>query len=142
MSTPSLQDGAHLDVSMKGSIREMFCRCQWTRKVKHSSFTPLFLSATGGLLHEATAFNKHLASVLSSKWGYSYSVTLGWLHCCLSFSQLHSPVSVVFGCRLVRVSSLVAKGGISFNGLLKFCLFVLIMVESQIIEKDFFSKNP
>ena len=32
--------------------------------MKHSSFTPLVLSATGGMGNEATIFYKHLASLL------------------------------------------------------------------------------
>jgi len=50
---------------------------QRTREVEHASFTPLVLSTTGGLAHEATIFYKHLASLLSTKWGDHYAITLG-----------------------------------------------------------------
>ena len=40
-------------------------------KIEHASFTPLVMSATGGLAHEATCFYKRLASLSSHKWGMS-----------------------------------------------------------------------
>ena len=40
---------------------------QRIRKVKHASFTPLVLSATGGMAAEATVFYKRLASCLAVK---------------------------------------------------------------------------
>ena len=39
--------------------------------------TPIVLSASGGLAHEATTFYKRLASLLSTKLGDEYSVVLG-----------------------------------------------------------------
>ena len=45
-------------------------------EVEHSSFTPLVLSATGGMGNEATTFYKHLASLLAAKWDSPYSYTL------------------------------------------------------------------
>ena len=53
---------------------------------EHASFTPVVMSATGGLGHEATYFYKHLASLLSRKCGDQYSVVMVWLRCSLSFS--------------------------------------------------------
>jgi len=45
-----------------------------------------------GLAHEATIIYKRLASLLSTKWGDSYAITLGWLHCCLFFTKVcYSP---------------------------------------------------
>ena len=74
--------------------------CLWPtdHEVEHALFTPLVLSATQGLAHEATIFFKHLASLLSSKC--MYSATLGWLHCCLSFSLLCSAIACICGARL------------------------------------------
>ena len=40
---------------------------QRVREVEHSSFTPLVLSATGGMANEATTFYKRLASCLAVK---------------------------------------------------------------------------
>jgi len=72
---------------------------QRIREVEHASFTPLVMSATGGLAHEATIFYKRLASLLSAKWGDSYAITLGWLRCRLSFSLLRSAISCLRGAR-------------------------------------------
>ena len=47
------------------------------REIKHVSFTPIVLSATGGLAHEASAFYKRLASPLSTKW--VMSILLSWV---------------------------------------------------------------
>ena len=42
-------------------------------EVEHSSFTPLVLSATGGMGNEATTFYKRLATLLAQKWDSPYS---------------------------------------------------------------------
>ena len=63
---------------------------QRVREVEHSSFTPLILSATGGMGNEATNFYKRLATLLAKKWDSPYSNTLCWLRCRLSFSLLRS----------------------------------------------------
>jgi len=49
---------------------------QHVREVEHASFTPIVLAATGGLAHEAIIFYKHLAALLSTKWGSDYSAGL------------------------------------------------------------------
>ena len=72
---------------------------QRIRKIEHASFTPVVMSATGGLAHEATYFYKRLASLLSRKWGDKYSVVMGWLRCSLSFSLLRSAIQCVHGAR-------------------------------------------
>ena len=48
------------------------------REVEHASFTPLVMSLTGGLGHVTNVCFKRLASMLSSKWNYSYSGTTAW----------------------------------------------------------------
>ena len=54
---------------------------QRVREIEHSSFTPLVMSASGGLAKEATNFYKRLASLLADKWDQPYSVTMNWLRC-------------------------------------------------------------
>ena len=49
---------------------------QRVREVEHSSFTPLVLSATGGLAAKATTFYKRLAAHLADKWEQPYSKTI------------------------------------------------------------------
>ena len=68
-------------------------------EVEHASFTPIVMSATGGLAPEATTFYRRLASLLASRWGDDYSVVMGWLHCSLSFSLLRSAIACVRGAR-------------------------------------------
>ena len=75
---------------------------QRIREVEHSSFTPLVLSATGGMGREATCFYKRLASMLARKWDYSFSTTLCWLRCCLTFSLIRSAIQALRGARSSR----------------------------------------
>ena len=46
---------------------------QRVREVEHASFTPIVMSATGGLAPETTTFYRRLASLLASRWGDDYS---------------------------------------------------------------------
>lgn len=78
---------------------------QRCREVEHASFTPLVLSATGGLAKEATVFYKRLASKLASKWDANYSSTLCWLRCRLAFSLLRSAIQAIRGARSSRGNS-------------------------------------
>ena len=75
---------------------------QRCREVEHASFTPLVMSATGGLAKEATTFYKRLASMLASKWDTPYSSTLRWLRCRLAFSLLRSAIQSIRGARSSR----------------------------------------
>ena len=72
---------------------------QRVKEVEHSSFTPLVLSATGGMANEATTFYKRLASCLTMKWDYPYSTTMSWLRCRLTFSLLRSAIQCIRGAR-------------------------------------------
>ena len=72
---------------------------QRVREVEHASFTPLVLSATGGMANEATVFYKRLASCLAMKWDQSYSSTLSLLRCRLTFSLLRSAIQCIRGAR-------------------------------------------
>ena len=72
---------------------------QRIREVEHSSFTPLVLSASGGMGTEASIFYKHLTTLLADK---HYSRTLCWLRCRLSFSLLRSSIQALRGARLSR----------------------------------------
>ena len=79
---------------------------QRIHEVEHSSFTPLILSATGGMAHEAsqaTIFYKRLASCLATKWDqpYACSSTLSWLRCHLTFSLLRSAIQCLHGARSI-----------------------------------------
>ena len=75
---------------------------QRIREVEHATFSPLVLSATGGLAREATIFYKRLASMLASKWGQTYNSTLCWLRCRLAFSLLRSSIQAIRGAKSSR----------------------------------------
>ena len=67
---------------------------QHAREIEHATFSPLVLSATDGLAQETNTFYKRLTSMLASKWDHSYSNTLCWLCCCLTFSHPSSQSEV------------------------------------------------
>ena len=72
---------------------------QRIREIEFASFTPIVMSAAGGLAPKATTFHKRLASLLASKWGNEYCVVMGWLYCSLSFLLLWSAIACVHGAR-------------------------------------------
>ena len=81
---------------------------QRVREIEHASFTPFF-SASGGLAKEATNFYKRLASKLAEKWDHSYSLTINWLRCTLSFSLLRSAIQCVRGAPSTRGRAVTAS---------------------------------
>ena len=72
---------------------------QRIREVEHATFTPLVLSATGGLANEASTFYKRLATLLAIKRNDNYSTTLSWIRNRLSFSLLRSAIRCIRGTR-------------------------------------------
>jgi len=72
---------------------------QTIQDMEPSTFTPLVLSATGGMANKASIFYKRLASLLAAKWNDSYSSTLCWLRCRLAFSLLCFFIQVIRGDR-------------------------------------------
>ena len=65
---------------------------QRVREIEKATFTPIVLSASGSMAVEATHFYKRLASRLAEKWDETYSSTMAWLRCKISFSLLHSAI--------------------------------------------------
>ena len=53
------------------------------------------MSLTGGLGNAASVCYKRLASLISAKRDVSYSSTMAWIHCSLSFSLLHSSIKCI-----------------------------------------------
>ena len=72
---------------------------QRIREVEHTSFTPLVLSAIGGLAIEAISFYKRLSSLLTLKWDNQYSTMMAWLRCRLTYSLLGSAIQCIRGAR-------------------------------------------
>ena len=60
------------------------------REVELASFTPLVFSTSGGMGKEAVTFYHRLVELLSRRNTMTYSSTLAWLRCLLSFSLLRS----------------------------------------------------
>ena len=75
---------------------------QRVREVEHGVFTPLVLSATGGMGREAITFYKRLADGISRKERKEYSVVMGWIRCRLSFAILRSAILCIRGSRSSR----------------------------------------
>ena len=69
------------------------------REVERGSFTPLVFSSSGGMGKAAMVVYRCLANLLSNKWNSSYSLTMGWLRCSLSFSLLRSSLMCLRGSR-------------------------------------------
>ena len=68
-------------------------------EVEHASFTPLVLSATGGMARSATVFYKRLAGMLSDKRDVPYDQTMRWIRCKLSFALLRTSILCIRGAR-------------------------------------------
>ena len=68
-------------------------------KIECASFTPLVMSATGGMGSIARTFYSRLASMLSKKQGTSYSKTVEWIRCKLSFALLRTSILCIRGSR-------------------------------------------
>ena len=71
---------------------------QRVREIEHGTFTPLVLSATGGM-GNATICYKRLTSMIATKHDQVYSSTMSWLRCTLSFSLLRSAIQCIRGSR-------------------------------------------
>ena len=71
------------------------------------------IGTASGMVDEAYAFYKRLASLLSDKWNENYATVMGWIRCCLSFSLLRSAIrclrgswssASMFGCPVLATS--------------------------------------
>ena len=72
---------------------------QRVREIEHGTFTPLVFSAAGGMGNAATITYRRLAYLLATKRSQSYSRTMGWLRCRISFSLLRSAITCLRGAR-------------------------------------------
>ena len=71
------------------------------REVELASFTPLVFGTTSGMGKEALVFYCRLADRLSRHDSMSYSSTLAWIRCTLSFSLLRSDTMCIQGTRSI-----------------------------------------
>ena len=72
---------------------------QRVREIEHGSFSPLVFSTTGGMGTTATTVYKRIASMIASKHNKTYSKTIHWLRCRLSFSLIRSAIMCLRGSR-------------------------------------------
>ena len=72
---------------------------QCVREVEHGSFSPLVFSTAGGMGPTASVVYKRIASMLTQKCDQSYSKTLYWIRCKLSYSLLRSAIMCLRGAR-------------------------------------------
>ena len=75
---------------------------QRIREVERGSFTPLVISATGGMGRAAKTAYRRLASLVAAKRNQSDSSTITWIRCLLSFSLLRSAIRCLRGARSNR----------------------------------------
>ena len=75
---------------------------QRVREVEHATFTPLVMSTTGGMGRAATTFYRRLAPMISEKRNTSYSQTVNWIRCKLSFALLRASIMSIRGARSSR----------------------------------------
>ena len=70
-----------------------------------ASFTPLVFATTGGMGGEAVTCYRRLAELLSKRKALSYSSTLAWHRCTLSFSLIRSATMCIRGSRSISLRS-------------------------------------
>ena len=69
-------------------------------EIERGSFTPLVLSATGGMGPEALIFYKKLAAMISMKRGHTYQKVVTWIRQRLTFRLLRSAINPIKATRL------------------------------------------
>ena len=72
---------------------------QRIREVEHGSFTPIVLSATGGMGNAAQVTFKRMVSMLAVKRDQPYSQVMNVVRCMLNFSLLKSQIRCIRGSR-------------------------------------------
>ena len=69
------------------------------REIEHGSFSPLIFSTSSSMEPTATTVYKRLAAMIEEKNNKSYSKTIHWLRCRLTFSLLRSAIICLRGSR-------------------------------------------
>ena len=78
-------------------------------QIEHGSFTPLVMSATGGMGRECKKFYARLAEMISYKRGTSYSVIAAWVRRKITFSLIKSIGMCLRGSRSVFYNDALEK---------------------------------
>ena len=107
---------------------------QRIQEVEHGSFTPIVLSATGGMTQEATIFHKCLASLLATRWNDDYArkgyglASLLPLIFTLSYTLLQSCPAL-----LPTVLGVVGKGVPTSPGKKSIRDYIISVYETQVV---------
>ena len=72
---------------------------QRVREVEHGSFTPIVLSATGGMGKTAELMYKRLACMIADKRDQPYNKVMSWIRCTISYSLIRSAIMCLRGTR-------------------------------------------
>ena len=75
-------------------------------QVEHGSFTPIVLSATGGMGRESTKFYARLSEMIADKRNQPYSIVSSWIRRKISFALIRSIGMCIRGSRSVNHSYL------------------------------------
>ena len=78
-------------------------------QIEHGSFTPLVMSATGGMGRECKKFYARLAEMISYKRGTSYSIIAAWVRRKITFSLIKSIGMCLRGSRSVFYNDALEK---------------------------------
>ena len=70
-------------------------------QVEHGIFTPLVMSATGGMGRESSTFYLGLSELISEKWETKYCVAATWIRRKIVFSPMESIGMCIRGGRSV-----------------------------------------
>ena len=74
---------------------------QRAREVERGTFTPLVLTATGGMGPSASIFFQKLAAMIAAKRGHTYQKVITWIRQRLTFSLLRSAISAISATRFL-----------------------------------------
>ena len=104
---------------------------QQIREIEHGSFTPLVMSAMGGISAAGNVCIKRIASLLTGKWDLPYSCTLSRIRCKLEFSLLRSAIQYISGsrssCYTQRHPPFSSKLAYSESGLTRWLWYIVIL---------------
>ena len=92
--------------------------CQRVQEVERGTFTPLVLTAPGGMGQSASIFFQKLAAMIAAKRGRTYQKGITWIRQRLIFSLLRSVISAIWATRFLSppppdptMISILTRGG-------------------------------
>ena len=106
---PNARRYVNLEISKSYVLNEKEKKKEYNERVlqvEHGSFTPLVMSATGGMGRECRRFYARLAEILSEKRKQNYSLTTTWLRRKICFALMKSVCMCIRGSRSVFPSRL------------------------------------